>query len=108
MIKILILLQFTQANNLHLEYLGLKNYNAQSHSGRMLASIHDHANNIRTVGLGELNVVLNGVEFRTRHNDYRLVMPHRTSSEYHKVQEIPFPGKTFHFYLIYALPRNVT
>ena len=40
-----------------------------------MASIHDHANNIRTVGMGEFVAVLNGVEFRTRHNDYRLYMP---------------------------------
>ena len=72
---------------------GLKNYQSQSHTGRSAASIHDHANNIRTVGLGEFVAVLNGVEFRTRHNDYRLVMPSKTSSDYHKVEDVPFPGK---------------
>ena len=40
-----------------------------------MAAIHDHANNIRTVGMGEFVAVINGVEFRTRHNDYRLYMP---------------------------------
>ena len=39
-----------------------------------MAAIHDHANNIRTVGMGEFVGVLNGIEFRTRHNDYRLYM----------------------------------
>ena len=53
--------------------------------------MHDHANNIRTVGLGEIVVVLNGVEFRTRHNDYGLRMPSTTSSTYHEVEDIPFP-----------------
>ena len=37
-----------------------------------MAAMHDHANNIRTIGMGEFVGVLNGVEFRTRHNDYRL------------------------------------
>ncbi len=59
--------------------VGDKNYYGQSHSGNSMAAIHDHANNIRTVGMGEFVGVLNGVEFRTRHNDYRLYMPHRTS-----------------------------
>ena len=53
--------------------------------------MHDHANNIRTVGLGEFIAVLNGVEFRTRHNDYGLRMPSTTSSTYHEVEDIPFP-----------------
>ena len=56
-----------------------------------VAAIHNHANNIRTVGMGEFVAVLNGVEFRTRHNDYRLNMPSTTSTEYHKTEEIPFP-----------------
>ena len=52
--------------------VGLKNYFSETHSGGSMAAIHDHANNIRTVGMGEFVAVLNGVEFRTRHNDYRL------------------------------------
>ena len=59
--------------------VGLKSYYSSTHSGSSIASIHDHANNIRTVGMGEVTVVLNGVEFRTRHNDYRLYMPSETS-----------------------------
>ncbi|XP_052820683.1 uncharacterized protein LOC128246493 [Mya arenaria] len=55
-----------------------------------VAGIHEHINNIRTVGMGELNVVLNGVEFRTRHNDYRLYMP-TTDRTYNGRREIPFP-----------------
>ena len=36
-------------------------------------------------------MVLNGVEFRTRHNDYRLYMANKTSKGYHATEEIPFP-----------------
>eukprot|EP00795_Rhopilema_esculentum_P001345 gene1345-15745_t len=67
------------------------NYNTPSHVGRSVAAIHDHANNDRTVGMGEFIAVLNGVEFRTRHNDYRLYMPHRNSSTYGATEPIPFP-----------------
>ena len=35
--------------------------------------------------------VLNGVEFRTRHNDYKLRMPSTTSSDYGATEEIPYP-----------------
>merc|ERR1719378_1101390 len=71
--------------------VGLKSYYSSNHNGNSMASIHDHANNIRTVGMGEFTAVLNGVEFRTRHNDYRLYMPSETSDKYHEVQDIPFP-----------------
>ena len=42
-------------------------------------------------GMGEVIAVMNGVEFRTRHNDYKLVMPSTTSKEYHATEKIPFP-----------------
>ena len=45
----------------------------------------------RTVGMGELNVVLNGIEFRTRHNDYRLRMPSKTKKDYNLMEYIDFP-----------------
>lgn len=72
---------------------GSRNYFSEAHgdAGRLLA-IHEHANNVRTVGLGEFIAVLNGVEFRTRHNDFRTFMPSRTSKEYHKTEPIPFPA----------------
>jgi hypothetical protein len=71
---------------------GTKSYHLNSHlSGQRIVAIHDHSNNIRTVGMGEFIGVLNGVEFRTRHNDYRLYMPSSNTSEYHKTEEIPFP-----------------
>ena len=70
---------------------GTKNYHTETHTGYAAAAIHDHANNIRTVGMGEFTGVLNGIEFRTRHNDYRLYMPHRTSNSYHATEPVPFP-----------------
>lgn len=57
---------------------GTRNYHAETHGTQSrVFSIHDHSNNIRTIGMGEFIAVLNGVEFRTRHNDYRLYMPSR-------------------------------
>ena len=59
------------------------------HNGQ--AAIHNHANNIRTVGMGEVAVVMNGVTFRTRHNDYRLNQAHRTSAEFGAYEPVEFP-----------------
>ena len=55
------------------------------------AAIHDHAENLLVVGMGQFQAVLNGVEFTTRHNDYNLVMPSTTSSEYGATQTIEYP-----------------
>ena len=71
---------------------GTRNYLADTHgNSRRLMAMHEHANNIRTVGLGEFIAILNGVEFRTRHNDYALVMANKTSKDYHATEPIPFP-----------------
>ncbi|XP_070194041.1 uncharacterized protein [Littorina saxatilis] len=43
------------------------------------------------MGMSEIQAVLNGVDFRTRHNDYSLVMPSTTSGAYHATQDVPFP-----------------
>ena len=67
------------------------NYKTPSHVGRSAAAIHDHSNYIRLVGMGEFIAVMNGIEFRTRHNDYKLRMPHRTSKKYGDTEDIPFP-----------------
>ncbi|KAI0216103.1 hypothetical protein LSAT2_031841 [Lamellibrachia satsuma] len=72
-------------------YEGTRPYHSASHTGSTVASIHNHANNIRTVGMGEFVVVLNGVEFRTRHNDYGLRMPSTSTTNYHEVEDIPYP-----------------
>ena len=58
-----------------------------------VANMHNHANNIRTVGLGELVAVLNGVEFQTRHNDFRLKMKSTTTTGFAaEPVEIPYPS----------------
>ena len=72
-------------------YGGTRPYFTAHHTSGSVASIHDHANNIRTVGMGEFIGVLNGVEFRTRHNDYRLKQPHSIGSGYHQTEDIEFP-----------------
>lgn len=53
--------------------------------------MHVHANYKQLVGMGEFIAVLNGVEFRTRHNDYKLKMPSTTSTEYGATEDIPLP-----------------
>ena len=83
---------YSGVKQIRLSREGTRNYYGQSHtSSRSVLAIHDHSNNDRTVGMGEFVGVLNGVEFRTRHNDYRLYMPHRTSKELHAVENITFP-----------------
>ena len=62
-----------------------------SHTGRRFAAIHDHGDTERTVGLGEFTAVLNGVHFRTRHNDYQLVMPSTKTKNIFETEPIPFP-----------------
>jgi len=56
-----------------------------------VAAIHDHSNYKTTIGMGEVIAVLNGVEFRTRHNDYKLVMPSTKSINYGATEPVPFP-----------------
>ncbi|GFN95384.1 hypothetical protein PoB_002189000 [Plakobranchus ocellatus] len=70
---------------------GPANYYSKSHVGTRFMAIHDHADFIRTMGMGEINVVINGVDFSTRHNDYKLVMSSTSSTEYHATEPIPFP-----------------
>ncbi|XP_063396658.1 uncharacterized protein LOC134681139 [Mytilus trossulus] len=60
-------------------------------SKRGVAAIHDHSHMKRTIGVGEFVAVLNGVEFRTRHNDPELRMPSTTSNNFLETEEIPFP-----------------
>lgn len=70
---------------------GTRPYHSASHVANSIASIHNHANNDRTIGMGEIIAVLNGIEFRTRHNDFRLRMKSRSSTEYGAVEDIEFP-----------------
>ena len=59
--------------------------------GTKAASIHDHSNYRDLAGLGEFIAVMNGVEFRTRHNDYHMFKPSTENNTYHEVEEIEFP-----------------
>jgi len=70
---------------------GTRPYHAHSHTGFRFIAMHNHANNIKTVGLGEMKVLMNGVEFQTRHNDYFLMQPSTTSSVLHETELIEFP-----------------
>ena len=73
-------------------HTGTRPYFAENHIGASGAyAFHDHSQNMRTVGIGEIVVVLNGVEFRTRHLDYPLKKPHTTKNTYQLVQDIVFP-----------------
>ncbi len=67
---------------------GDDDYNDVSYAGM---SIHNHPNHIATVGIGEFQAVLNGVEFTTRHNDYRLREPSKTEKTYGKTSLIDLP-----------------
>ena len=70
---------------------GTRPYHLDSHSGGRLAGMHNHANFNRVMGIGEIVATLNGVEFRTRHNDYMLYQPSSTSSDLHATEDVPFP-----------------
>jgi len=77
--------------NVRGHYDGDAAFDDGTYTNGQTASIHDHADNILVVGIGEIQGVLNGVEFRTRHNDYNLNMASRTSDEYNAVESIPLP-----------------
>ena len=69
---------------------GFKTYDVDSFGGRSVVAVHDHSNLERTPGLGELIAILNGLEFRTRHNDYKVKMPVHNKT-YHLLEDVPFP-----------------
>lgn len=77
---------------IRVENKGTRSLFSESISMRSALAMHDHSNYDRTVGMGELIAVLNGVEFRTRHNDYKLRMPSRHSKTYNAMENLPFPG----------------
>jgi len=70
---------------------GTRPYHFTSYSAHDAGALHEHSSYDRTNGLGELVVVLNGVEFRTRHNDYKIRQPSTTSKAYDALEDIPFP-----------------
>ena len=51
---------------------GQRPHLSSSHVDTTLATIHNRPSHIRTPGLGEMVVVLNGIEFQTRHSDFLL------------------------------------
>jgi len=70
---------------------GTQPYYADTHIGGSALGIHDHPDYDRTIGMGEFVGVLNGVEFRTRHNDYKLRKPSHNHRTYDEVEDIRFP-----------------
>ncbi|XP_061197775.1 uncharacterized protein LOC133205898 [Saccostrea echinata] len=62
-----------------------------SFNSETTSAIHSHPNYKDVIGFGEVNAVLNGVEFRTRHNDYSLEMPSLHKANYHLTEKIPYP-----------------
>ena len=71
---------------------GDKAYHEASYTNVGFANFHNHANTKHTVGMGGVAVVLNGVEFWTRHNDYNLKMPDPAATgTYHATQYIQHP-----------------
>ncbi|KAK0056516.1 hypothetical protein Bpfe_014012 [Biomphalaria pfeifferi] len=71
---------------------GTSPYFADTHIAQSAIAIHDHANYDRTLGIGEFIGVLNGVEFRTRHNDYKLKQPSTVTKNYHETEDIFLPN----------------
>ncbi|GFO42572.1 hypothetical protein PoB_006907700 [Plakobranchus ocellatus] len=70
---------------------GTRPYFSDHHiSGTALAA-HDHSNYDRTIGQGEFVAVMNGVDFRTRHNDFKFKMPSTTSKKFDSAELIQFP-----------------
>ena len=71
---------------------GTKPYHATSHTdGYTMASIHDHSDFSNTCGMGEIIAVLNGVHFKTRHNDYLVVRRGDTPTSFSATVPIPYP-----------------
>ncbi len=71
--------------------VGSRSYLGGSFADQAVMAIHNHANNIRTLGFGEMCVVLNGVEFKTRHNDYRMYQKSTSTKDYGATENIAFP-----------------
>ncbi|XP_059157564.1 uncharacterized protein LOC131941947 [Physella acuta] len=75
---------------IRLDLDGPELYYVTSHSGLTMNHINDHSHTIRTLGVGAGHYVLNGVEFRTRHENFKLQMPGKTKLN-GEVEDIPFP-----------------
>ena len=72
--------------------MGTRPYFSATHiNSRSVNAIHDHSQNWRTVGMGEVDVVMNGLEFRTRHNDFQLKKPHHSKKKYGATEYVEYP-----------------
>lgn len=74
-----------------LTHKGTRSFNSDVVGQDAVNGIHDHSNYKSLVGMGEVDAVMNGVEFRTKHNDFELRMPSKSSQNYHATEKIPFP-----------------
>ncbi|CAL1548147.1 unnamed protein product [Lymnaea stagnalis] len=70
---------------------GTANYHTSTHTGFGFAAIHDHSLTPVTLGMGEVTAVLNGVHFRTSHNDYDIRRPSNSSKAWLETEPIPPP-----------------
>ncbi|XP_059158289.1 uncharacterized protein LOC131942427 [Physella acuta] len=71
--------------------LGTDNFHTSTHIGFGFSGIHDHSQTANTLGMGEVTAVLNGVQFRTSHNDFQLRRPSTTSRTWLETEPIPPP-----------------
>ncbi|XP_059157558.1 uncharacterized protein LOC131941943 isoform X2 [Physella acuta] len=69
---------------------GLDSYYINHHTGRYMNAMHDHSNNMLTIGQGEGQFNYYGVEFRTRHNDYVMRQP-AADRTYNKLVDVVLP-----------------
>ena len=63
-----------------------------SNFGLSFLAIHDHADLRDTIGMGELEAIMNGVNFKTRHNDYRLKQPSLNSEHMKRTSDVELPA----------------
>lgn len=71
--------------------IGPNSYHLASHIGESFANMHDHANYRDLYGLGDFMAVINGVQFRTRHNDFELRKASSTSNNWLETEPIELP-----------------
>ena len=75
--------------NVRRYYDGNNVYNDGTYSNGAVASIHDHWDNGLIVGIGEIQAVLNSVEFQTGHNNLNMSSPNLT--DFHAIERISRP-----------------
>lgn len=83
---------FAGIKQVRLTHKGTRSFLSDTAGQDAVNGIHDHSNYKSLVGMGEVEAVMNGVEFRTRHNDFELRMPSKANQNYHATEKIPFPA----------------